>query len=335
MKLKVSVLGAGSWGTTVANLLAKNLPTSLWARNPEVAEEINNQKTNNRYLPGIALSSRGALLACNSLKESLEDADLVLIGVPSQGVRKVLVDSQSFLKPSVPIISLTKGLERGTSLRMTEVIQAVLPDHPTGILTGPNLAFEVANGMAAAAVLAMHDNRLNDRLVNLFQTKRFRVYTNPDVIGCELSGAFKNVIALACGMADGMGAGNNTRAAFITRGLAEVTRLGLAMGGKVASFSGLAGIGDLIVTCTSQQSRNYYVGQQLGKGRSLVEITKDMHMVAEGVNTAKTMLLLGEKHGVELPIARQVNSVLSCNTGIYQAFAEYLKHHPGSENEPG
>lgn len=327
------MLGAGSWGTTVASLVARNTPVSLWARNSEIAREINASRTNERYLPGAVLAARN-LRAYSSMEEALKNASLVVVAVPSQGVRRVLQAATDFF-PNTPVISLTKGLEKESGLRMTQVIDQVLPGHPTGILTGPNLASEIISGMAAAAVLAIDDNDLSEPLAEVFRTKRFRVYTNTDVVGCELSGAFKNVIALACGMADGIGAGDNTRAAFITRGLAEITRLGMAMGGEASSFSGLAGLGDLITTCTSNKSRNHYVGEQLGKGRPLDDVMGDMRMVVEGVTTTRIMLTLGEKYSVDLPIARQVESVLSGTYKAYQAFVDYLRHRPGSEDEPG
>lgn len=331
---KVSILGAGSWGTTVATLVSKNMPAWLWARDPQVALEINASHRNSKYLQ-TKLPCTKRLVATNDLQEALRDADVILVGVPTQGFRAVLSNSKEYIQRKIPIISLAKGLEQGTSKRMTEVIAEVLPGCPTGVLTGPNLASEIITGRAAASVLAMQDQELSKEIAQVFQTSRFRVYTNTDVIGCEISGALKNVIAIACGMADGIDAGDNTRSAFITRGLAEITRLGVAMGGKLESFAGLAGLGDLIATCTSNTSRNHYVGEQLGKGHSLTEITASMHMVAEGVNTAKTMLELGQKYGVDLPIAAQVDSVLSGATKVYHAFFEYLKLQPGSEGEPG
>ena len=331
---KVSVLGAGSWGTTVAALVSKNTAVYLWARDPQVALEINTTGHNSKYLRA-KLPCTKALVATSALQEALHNTDVILVGVPTQGFRAVLSNSKDYLRRKIPIVSLAKGLERGTGKRMTEVIEEVLPGCPVGVLTGPNLSSEIIAGRAAASVLAMLDQALSKKISQIFQTNRFRVYTNTDVIGCEISGALKNVIAIACGMADGIGAGDNTRAAFITRGLAEITRLGVAMGGKLESFAGLAGLGDLIATCTSNTSRNHYVGEQLGKGHSLKEITDNMNMVAEGVNTAKTMLELGQQYGVDLPIATQVDSVLSGATKIYHAFFEYLRLQPGSEGDPG
>jgi glycerol-3-phosphate dehydrogenase (NAD(P)+) len=273
MSLKIGILGGGSWGTTVASLMAKNSPTIMWARDVHTVEEINKHHRNEKYLAGFALSEN--LKASTSLKETLQDADVVITGVPSQSSRAVLEEAKPYIRPWVPIVSLAKGLEQGTCMRMTEVIESVLPERPVGVLTGPNLAKEIMQGQAAAAVLAMVDERIAKALQKIIRTGLFRVYTNDDVIGCELAGALKNVIAIAVGMGDGVGAGDNTRAAIITRGLAELTRLGMALGGKPMTFSGLAGMGDLIATCTSPLSRNRYVGLQLGMGRSLKDIIAD------------------------------------------------------------
>lgn len=331
---RVGVLGAGSWGTTVATLVAKNVSTSIWARNAKLVDEINNKHTNERYLPEARLPKQ--LKAFNSIEETIQDAALVLMAVPSHGFRSVLEGAKAYIGANVPVISLTKGLEKESNLRATEIIRQILPDHPSGVLTGPNLASEIIAGLAAAAVLAMEDAVIGSRLAKVFQSSRFRIYTNTDVIGCEISGALKNVIALACGMADGVGAGDNTRAAFITRGLAEIKRLGVVMGAKPESFAGLAGMGDLIATCTSAKSRNYYVGKQIGEGQSLTDITSGMHMVAEGLNTTKVMLSLGEEKGIDLPIATQVHSVICGTKTVYQAFFRSLRdNRPGSEDQPG
>ena len=332
--LRVSVLGAGSWGTAMAMLMAKGMPTTLWARNVALAEEINTHHTNQRYCADIALPE--SLKACADIGAAVAQADIVLVAVPCAGFRKVLQAAAPNIAPHVPIISLSKGLEQKTGLRMTEIIGEVLPNHPRGVLTGPNLAREVIQDYATACVLAMKDDGLAESLAEVFQSRRFRVYTNNDLVGCEISGALKNVIAVACGMADGMQAGDNMRAALITRGLAEVTRLGVAMGGQEKSFAGLAGMGDLIATCTSMKSRNYQVGIRLGQGRSLEEIMGEMHMVAEGVHTSKMMLEMGQRCGVDLPIAKQVHLVLSGRMKPYQAFMGYLRFRPpASEKDPG
>ncbi len=309
MRIRVAVIGAGSWGTTVAHLAAHNAPTVLWARDPDVAREIDAEHVNGRYLAGYALHPD--LRATSDIAEAVSGADVVVMGVPSHGFRSTLEDVRAHLRPWVPVVSLAKGLEQGSRKRMTEVIAEVLPGHPYGVLTGPNLAKEILAGDAAATVLAMSDDTIAVELQSVFATDLFRVYLNDDVVGCEIAGALKNVMAIASGMADGLGTGDNTRAAVITRGLAELSRLGMALGGHPMTFAGLAGMGDLVATCISPQSRNRHVGEQLGQGRTLEQIVEDMHMVAEGVKSASVVLELAEEHGVEMPIAEQVYRVLN------------------------
>ena len=262
MRIRVAVIGGGSWGTTVAHLAAHQVPTLLWARRPELADEINSTHVNQRYLPGLELHPE--LRATSDLVEAVHSADVVVMGVPSQGFRSALEQVAEHLRAWVPVLSLTKGLEQGTQLRMTQVINQTLPGHPAAVLTGPNLAREILEGNAAAAVVATPDPVVAEYLQQIFHMNLFRVYTNPDVAGCEIAGALKNVIAIAAGMADGLGTGDNTKAMVITRGLDELSRLGEAMGGQFATFSGLAGMGDLLATCMSPHSRNRHVGEQLG-----------------------------------------------------------------------
>ena len=232
-------------------------------------------------------------------------------------------------------MSLTKGIERDTLARMTEIVADVLPDHPAGVLTGPNIAVEIVRGYAAAAVIAMPDSRLADSLQTLLRTTLFRVYTSTDVVGAELGGALKNVFAVAAGMAQGLGAGDNTRATVITRSLRELTCLGASMGGREETFAGLAGLGDLLATCMSPRSRNRTVGEELAKGRSLDEITGEMRMVAEGVRTAPAVMRLAERHGVEMPIAAEVDAVVRGERTPAEAFRGLLRRVPASELVPG
>lgn len=323
MRIKAAVIGAGSWGTTVANLLVQNVPTILWAREAGLAEQISTTHRNERYLPGFTLDTR--LEATADLEEAVCSADLLVMGVPSHGFRDTLEAVRPCIRAWVPVVSLAKGLEQGTNKRMTEIIQEVLPGHPYGVLTGPNLAKEILAGHAAASVLAMSDTTIATRLQDVFATEPFRVYTNDDVIGCELGGALKNVMAIASGMADGLGTGDNTRAAVITRGLAELTRLGMAMGGKPMTFAGLAGMGDLLATCISPQSRNRHVGEQLGRGRRIEEIIEEMHMVAEGVKTAPVVMELAERYEVEMPIAEQVFNVVHRGRPAEEAYRGLLR----------
>jgi len=305
---KVAVIGAGSWGTTVAAVAACSAPTVLWARRPVLAEGLELRHENPDYLPGIALPQ--ALRATASLEDAVTGSDLVVMAVPSHGFRTVLTELSGYLADGTPVLSLAKGLEQGTHLRMTEVIGEVVPGHPAGVLTGPNLAREIAAGQPAATVVAMTDEAVGRSVQELLRTSTFRVYTNPDVVGCEMAGATKNVLAIAAGILQGLGLGDSSLAALITRGLAELGRLGVAMGGERITIAGLAGVGDLVATCTSSLSRNRMVGEQLGLGRSLVEIMEDMRMVAEGVKTARPLLELAATRGVEMPIGEQVAAVL-------------------------
>ena len=333
MKLKVGLLGGGSWGTTVASLTAKNSETILWARNPNTVKEINEHSTNEKYLPNARLTR--SLKASNSIQETVENADVIVMGVPAQSFRKVLQEAKLHIRPWVPIISLAKGLEIGTKMRMTQIIEEEMPGHPAGVLTGPNLAKEIHFGKAAAAVIAMVDDTIAKRLQMLFSSGLFRVYTNSDVIGCELGGALKNIMAIASGMGDGANAGDNTRSAVITRGLSELTRLGVAMGGKRRTFSGLAGMGDLVATCSSTKSRNHHVGFQLGQGKNLEQIIEEMSEVAEGVKTAKVVMELAKDYKVDMPISSEVYKVLYEGNTVNDAFKGLLKREVGSEKEPG
>lgn len=322
MDINVAVIGAGSWGTTVASIAANNAPTLLWSRRPELADAINETKENPDYLAGFALHP--SLRATGDLEEAVRFADVLVVGVPSQGFRTALEDVRPYLRPWVPVLSLAKGLENGSRLRMSQLVQEVLPGHPVGVLTGPNLAKEILAGHAAATVIAMDDDNVAGALQDVFSAELFRVYTNEDVIGCEMGGVLKNIIAIAAGMADGLGAGDNTRAAVITRGLAEVTRLGVAMGGRAETFAGLAGMGDLIATCISPQSRNRHVGERIGRGETIDEVIAAMNMVAEGVKTSKVVMELADEFDVDMPIAREVHGVCHLGREATDAYAGLL-----------
>lgn len=333
MSLNVGVLGAGSWGTTVASLVSNNSPTQIWGRNPDAIKEINDQHTNEAYLPGMRLSKK--LTGVQDIGEVVRSADLIVMGVPSKAFRETLNEVKANIRPWVPIVSLAKGFELETKFRMTQVVKEILPDHPCGVLTGPNLAREIAGGQAAASVLAMEEQAMLARLQPVFSSGLFRVYTNNDLVGCELGGALKNVIAIAAGMGDGAGAGDNTRSAVITRGLAEMTRLGVAMGGRSETFSGLTGMGDMLATCTSSLSRNHHVGEELGKGRKLDAIIDEMNMVAEGVKSSRVVIELAEEHDVDMPIAREVYKVCHEGSTARRAFRGLLRQGIGSEADPG
>jgi glycerol-3-phosphate dehydrogenase (NAD(P)+) len=329
MDIRVSVIGAGSWGTTVAALAAHNAPTVLWSRRATLAEQIDTEHENGDYLAGYRLPSQ--LRATADLERAVRDADLLVMGVPSAGFRSALEAVKPFLRPWVPVVSLAKGLELGTRLRMSQIIEDVLPGHPVGVLTGPNLAKEILAGHAAASVIAMDDDNVARAIQKIFQAQLFRVYTNEDIVGCEMGGVLKNVIAIASGMADGLGAGDNTRAAVITRGLSEITRMGVALGGEPLTLSGLAGMGDLVATCISTQSRNRHVGERLGKGETIDEIIAAMNMVAEGVKTSKVVMELSDDLGIDMPIASEVYHVCHEGRTAAEAYADLLRRDTGRE----
>lgn len=308
---RVAVIGAGQWGTTVAGLVSANAQTTLWARDAALVAEIKATGENRRYLQGVQLPR---VAVTDSLAEACSAADVVVMGVPSHGFREVLIAAAPAILPTAAVLSLTKGIERTTLLRMTQVVAEVLPDHPlthVGVLTGPNLAREIAEGQPTAAVIAVSDAELGKLLQQLFISDTLRVYTNPDVIGCEIAGASKNVMAMATGIAVGLGYGDNARAALITRGLAEITRLGVALGGDPLTFAGLAGLGDLVATSMSAKSRNHAVGVALGRGCSLADAVAGTTMVAEGVLTTEAVLALAARAGIDMPIASLVGAVLS------------------------
>lgn len=309
---KVASIGAGSWGTAVAGLAAQNgADVVLWCRRAEVADEINTYQTNETYLPGIRLPE--TLRATNDIEECISGSDVVVMGVPSHGWREILQLARPFLGSPDALVSLTKGLEGERNLRMSQVLSEELPDFPMdryGILTGPNIAREIAKRMPAAAVIACEDHDRAQRVQDVFHQPYFRVYSSTDVVGSELSGAIKNIIAIAAGIADAFGFGDNAMAALMTRGLAELTRLGVKLGGQPMTFAGLAGMGDLIVTCVSKYSRNRRVGKELGKGRHIDDIISEMKMVAEGVKTCRPLLELGTSAGAWMPITEGVVSVI-------------------------
>jgi glycerol-3-phosphate dehydrogenase (NAD(P)+) len=331
--MQVTVLGAGSWGTTMASLIAPRHPTVLWARNTSVAEEIDGNHTNEAYLPGFALPDR--LMATDDLEKAVRHAELLIVGVPTTAMRTTIHLAREWIHPWIPIVSLSKGLEQGSLLRMTQVISEEVQGHPVAALTGPNIAREIMAGQAAASVIATADLKVAKAIQSVLTRGMFRIYTNHDVIGCELGGALKNVVAIACGIAQGLGVGDNTRAMVMTRGLAELTRLGVCMGGEAQTFAGLAGMGDLVTTCLSPYSRNRTVGEQLGLGRSLEDITADMTMVAEGLKTAVTAHELAERYGTDMPVHDEIYRVVIGESDAADAYRGLRRVAPGHEADPG
>ncbi|GGV09200.1 glycerol-3-phosphate dehydrogenase [NAD(P)+] [Streptomyces litmocidini] len=308
---RAAVFGNGSWGTAFAMVLADaGCEVSLWGRRPELAKEINAGRVNPDYLPGVELP-RG-ITATADPAEAASDADFTVLVVPSQTLRGNLAAWRPVLAPGTVLVSLMKGVELGTAKRMSEVITEVadVPADRVAVLTGPNLAKEIAARQPAAAVVACSDETVAQRLQTACMTPYFRPYTNTDVVGCELGGAVKNVIGLAVGIANGMGLGDNSKATLITRGLAETTRLGLAMGADPLTFSGLAGLGDLVATCSSPLSRNNTFGTNLGRGMTLQETIAATKQTAEGVKSCESVLDLARRHGVDMPITETVVSIV-------------------------
>ncbi|WP_016933550.1 NAD(P)H-dependent glycerol-3-phosphate dehydrogenase [Rhodococcus sp. R1101] len=329
--VRVVVLGSGSWGTTLASLSARNTPTTLWARNDDTAREIDTEHRNRRYFGERPLPQ--SLRATSDLAEAAREADVLVVGVPSHAMRKTLEQVTDEVRAWVPVVSLVKGLEPGTRLRPTEVITECLPGHPVGLLAGPNIAGEIADGMAAAAVVAMQDEAVGAALQPLFATSLFRVYRNTDVLGCELGGILKNIVAIAAGMAEGLSVGDNTRAMVLSRGLAEMTRLGEAMGADPRTFAGLTGMGDLIATCTSPSSRNRRIGEALARGLGIDEAVEALGQVAEGVKTAPTVMELAHEYGVEMPIAAEVAAVVTGKSTPTDAYRGLRRVAPGHEED--
>jgi len=323
------VVGAGSWGTTVANAVAKNCPTVLWARRAELAQQISTRHENHDYLPGSKLV--GNLLCSADLAAAVSNASIVMMAVPSNGFREVAARVAPHVGAAVPIVSLSKGLERDSLNRMTEVARQLMPENPVAVLTGPNLAHEIMLGQPAATVVACVDEQIARDIQRVVASPTLRVYTNADVVGCEISGVVKNVIAIATGIVEGMGFGDNSKATLITRGLAEMSRLGVALGANPNTFMGLAGLGDVVATCASAKSRNSAVGVRLGRGESIAAITGSMSMVAEGVRSSLSVLQLAQRHGVEMPITEQVAAVCEGATSAKDALVQLMARTIKSE----
>ncbi|MFD9222149.1 NAD(P)H-dependent glycerol-3-phosphate dehydrogenase [Streptomyces sp. NPDC060064] len=308
---RAAVFGTGSWGTAFAMVLADaGCEVTLWARRPEVAEAVNTTRTNPDYLPGIELPE--SVRATTDPAEAAAGADFTVLTIPSQTLRGNLADWVPLLAPDTVLVSLMKGVELGTAKRMSEVIEEVakVSADRVAVVTGPNLAKEIAQRRPAAAVVACRDEAVAQRLQSACHTPYFRPYTNTDVVGCELGGAVKNVIGLAVGIADGMGLGDNAKGSLITRGLAETTRLGLVMGADPMTFSGLAGLGDLVATCSSPLSRNHTFGTNLGRGMTLQETIAVTKQTAEGVKSCESVLDLARRHGVDMPITEMVVGIV-------------------------
>jgi len=333
METKIAVIGAGSWGTTLANLLAKKgYPVTLWCYEEDLAGCIQKSRVNDLYLPDVLLPEN--LEATNSLQSAVTDKQMLLFVTPSQATRHVLSQVLPYLSPQALIVSASKGIENDSLMLLSQVFEELLPKEMhrrLGFLSGPSFANEVSVDMPTAVVAAAHDGIVAKEIQTIFSTDTFRVYNHSDIIGVELGGAMKNVIALAAGVADGLGFGYNTRAALITRGLAEMTRLGIKLGGAAETFAGLAGMGDLVLTCTGDLSRNRSVGIELGKGRKIDEILSGMQMIAEGVKTTLSAYQLAAKLGVDVPIIEQMYLILYQNKNPRKAVTDLMLRDLKSE----
>jgi glycerol-3-phosphate dehydrogenase (NAD(P)+) len=328
---RVAVVGAGAWGTTMAALIGRQEPVTLVTHSPEVAAGIGVTRRNERRLPGVELPD--ALTATSDVGAVVEATELVIFAVPSARLRSMATRVGSHVPPGADVLSLTKGLEAGTLLRMSEVIATAASIEPSRIaaLSGPNLAIEIARGLPASAVVAAEDLALAERIVARLARRHFRLYVNRDILGVELCGALKNIIAIAAGAADGLGFGDNGKAGLMTRGLAEMMRLGIAAGANPLTFAGLAGIGDVVATCGSRLSRNHRLGEELAKGRSWAELQDTLSGTAEGAYTVEAALALADRHGVEMPIAREVHRALFQGKSVQRCLIDLLARESKDE----
>ncbi len=328
---RIAVLGDGGWGTTLAILLYQNgFNVTLWGVFSGYVSYMRKKRLNVKFLPGIKIP-KGIELT-HDLNVALEEKELIVFAVPSQYMRETTRKIKGFdFSPNTVFLSVTKGIEVGTLKRMSEVIRDELGHVRLAVLSGPTIAQEVARGMPTVAVIASADKKIRKELQGIFMTEKFRIYTNNDVIGVELGGSLKNIIAIACGVSDGLGFGANTKAALLARGLLEISRLGRAMGARASTFSGITGLGDLVTTCISSYSRNRFVGVQIGKGKSLRQIQAHMQMVAEGVPTAKSTYALSLEYKVDMPITREVYNILYKKKPPLKAFKDLMNRRKKEE----
>ena len=329
--MKISVLGAGSWGTALAVLLCKNgHEVTLWSIDQREVAMIDEKREQIEKLPGVRIPD--CIAVSNDLEISMQGKEMLILAVPSIFVRSTAKMMQPYIEPGQIVVNVAKGIEEETLMNMTDVIEDEIPQVKVAVLSGPSHAEEVGRGIPTTVVVGAKDKETAECVQDAFMSAMFRVYTSPDMVGIELGAALKNVIALAAGIIDGLGYGDNTKAALITRGIAEITRLGMARGGRAETFSGLSGIGDLIVTCTSTHSRNHNAGYLIGQGKSYQEAMDEVKMVVEGVYSAKAALKLAQKYGVEVPITEQVNHVLFDGVPAKEAVLSLLVRNRKSES---
>ena len=320
---KVGVIGSGSWGTALARVLSKNgHEVTLWSRREEESRMLREERENKSKLPGVKLPDD--ILCTTDLEQTVEGKDILVLATASPSIRSMAKKMAPYVAAGQLIVDVSKGLEESTLMILTDVIAQEIPQCRAAVLSGPSHAEEVGRDIPTTVVAGAKDRETAEYIQNLFMNKVFRVYTSPDMLGIELGGALKNVIALAAGAADGLGCGDNTKAALITRGIAEMSRLGVAMGGHIETFNGLTGIGDLIVTCASMHSRNRRAGILIGQGKTMQEAMDEVKMVVEGVNSAKAAKTLAEKYGIDMPIVQEVNQVLFEDKPAREALADLM-----------
>lgn len=330
-KVKIGILGDGGWGTALALLLySKGFSVTLWGAFSDYVRYLNRVRYNTKFLPKIRISA--AIKITHDLASAIFDKELIILAVPSQYMREVLKKIKRFVYPQEAIyLSVTKGIELRSLKRMSEIIREELRIKKIAVLSGPTIALEVARLIPSTAVVAAPDIKLRRYLQDILMTERFRIYTNSDLIGVELGGSLKNIIAIACGVSDGLGFGTNTKAAILSRGLTEISRLGQAMGANLHTFSGISGLGDLVTTCISPYSRNRFVGEEIAKGKTLHKIISQMQMVAEGVPTTKAAYRLSLKYNVPMPITKEVYLVLYKNKSPHQAVRDLMTREKKEE----
>lgn len=327
---RISFIGDGSWGTTLAVHLARQgIPVTLWGAFPDNIEQLTRDRENKRFLPGIKLPRKIQATTC--LESAVTSAEIIVLSTPSQYLEDVLKKIAVYNLRGKKILSIVKGIENRHLLRMSQLIHNHLGRVPLAVLSGPTIAMEVANKIPSSAVIASKNRTLAKYLQSIFHSETFRIYTNTDIIGVELGGSMKNVIAIACGLCDGLGFGTNTKSALLARGLAEMSRLGTALGARSRTFAGLTGLGDLVTTCFSPRSRNRSVGEQLGRGRSIAGILKDMTMVAEGVETCRAIDRLARSHHIEVPITHEVYRIIYHHKKPLTAVQHLMKRSVKSE----
>lgn len=332
MEEKILVLGGGSWGTALALSLAKKgYEVAIWMRDKEQCENMNYARENLKYLPGVVIPNN--INATNDIEKALSNKKVIVSAIPTQAARENFKNIKQYINKEQIIVNVSKGIEVGSLSRISEIVKEELPENEYAVLSGPSHAEELARDIPTTAVVASCKRQIAEYIQDIFMTPKFRVYTNPDVVGVEIGGALKNIIALGAGISDGLGYGDNTKAALMTRGIVEIGRLGCMMGAKEVTFAGLSGVGDLIVTCTSMHSRNRRAGILIGEGKKLDEVSESIGMVVEGVKTTKATYELSKKYDIEMPITQEIYNVLYNNADVKNAVVNLMMRNKKHEME--